>query len=310
MPSAIPRNELPRLDGILVVDKPAGPTSSDVVQRVKRLLRADKVGHTGTLDPLATGVLPLCLGGATRLSQFLLDADKGYRATLQLGSRTSTGDAEGEAVEQRPVPALERSAVEAVLASMLGVSLQKPPMYSAVKIDGQRLYERARRGEAVERAARPIRIDGLSLVELAPPRLVVDVACSKGTYVRVLGEDIGERLGTVAHLAALRRTRSGAFREEGALSLAELAAAPDPLGLARARLVAPERALGHLPRLDLDAREADGVRHGRVPRREGALPRGAIALHDPQGALVAVASSDGQGRLALERVFARDGRGS
>ncbi len=222
MPNANRRSEAVRLDGILVVDKPAGPTSSDVVQAVKRLLRADKVGHTGTLDPLATGVLPLCLGKATRLSQYLLDADKGYRATLRLGARTDTGDAEGRVVEEKPVPELGREGLEAVLASLIGEQLQKPPMYSAVKVGGERLYERARRGEQVERAARPIRIAALGLVELAPPLLVVDVVCSKGTYVRVLAEDIGERLGTAAHLAALRRTRSGGFSEADAVPLAEL----------------------------------------------------------------------------------------
>ncbi|HUB09063.1 MAG TPA: tRNA pseudouridine(55) synthase TruB [Myxococcales bacterium] len=303
MPTATPRNEAGPFDGLLIIDKPSGPTSSDVVQTVKRLLRAGKVGHTGTLDPLATGVLPLCLGKATRLSQYLLDADKGYRATLVLGARTDTGDAEGRVIEERPVPPLTAERVDAALVSLTGEQLQRPPMYSAVKVGGERLYERARRGESVERSARPIRIDRLTLLELAPPRLVVDVLCSKGTYVRVLGEAIGERLGTVAHLAGLRRTRSGAFAETEALGLAELEAAQDPRELALQRLLPAERALGHLRRIDLDAREAEGVRHGRAPSRPEGLAAGLLALHDPAGKLVAVGKADGVGRIGLERVL-------
>jgi tRNA pseudouridine55 synthase len=277
------------LEGILVIDKPSGPTSSDVVQRVQRLLRADRVGHTGTLDPLATGVLPLCLGRATRLSQFFTEADKSYRTEVRLGARTDTGDSLGKIVQERQVPAL---------ATLRGEQLQTPPMYSAVKVAGERLYEAARRGEEVARAARPIRVHRFELMAVTASGLTLEVDCSKGTYVRTLVEDLGEKLGCGAHLTALRRLRSGRFGLEDALPLEAL----ERVALARGKLFSMERAVETLPRLVLDAAAATGVRHGRVPKG-GDAPAGLLALFDEAGALLAVARADGKGSLELQRVF-------
>ncbi len=293
------------LEGVLVIDKPSGPTSSDVVLKVKRLLHADRVGHTGTLDPLATGVLPLCLGRATRLSQFFTEADKSYRAEVRLGVRTDTGDSLGKVLEERAVPVLAPAQVEAALATLRGEQLQTPPMYSAVKIAGERLYEAARRGEEVARAARPIRVDRFELIALAPAGLAVEVDCSKGTYVRTLVEDLGEKLGCGAHLTALRRLRSGRFGLEEALSLEALERTlpPEREALAKGKLFSMERAVETLPRLTLDAAAAQGVRHGRVPSATAA-PEGLLALFDQAGTLLAMARADGKGGLQLQRVFA------
>ncbi len=279
------------VDGVLVVDKPMGPTSSDVVVRVRRLLRGEKVGHTGTLDPLATGVLPLCLGRATRLVQFLALDDKEYRATARLGIRTDTGDSEGRTLEERPVPELSPQAIEQALATLRGDQLQRPPMYSAVKVGGERLYEIARRGGEVERAARPIRVDRFDLASADGATLVLDVRCSKGTYVRTLVEDLGERLGCGAHLTALRRLRSGQFGLRGAVTLDELERAPDREALAREQAVPLEGALAGLPSVRLGEREAAGVRHGRLPRLEA---QGRVALLGPAGELLAIAETEGE----------------
>ena len=191
-----------RVNGVLLLDKPVGVTSNRALQMARRLMNAQKAGHTGTLDPLASGLLPVMLGEATKFSADLLDADKSYRATVQLGVTTTTGDAEGEVMERRPV-ALEPGAIDEVLARFAGAIEQVPPMHSALKRDGRPLYELARAGVEVERAPRSVRIHGLRLVEQSGDTLVVDVDCSKGTYVRVLAEDIGKALGCGAHLAAL-----------------------------------------------------------------------------------------------------------
>lgn len=204
------RARVPRraLHGVLLLDKPVGLSSNDALQKAKRLYRAEKAGHTGTLDPLASGLLPLCFGAATKFSQVSLDADKGYRATLRLGVTTTTADAEGEVLRTRPVM-VTMASIEAACASFTGEIDQVPPMHSALKKDGKALYEYARAGVEVERAARRVRIHRIDIVDWHDDRLVLDVLCSKGTYVRTLAEDIGEALGCGAHLAALRRTASG-----------------------------------------------------------------------------------------------------
>ncbi len=211
------------LHGVLLLDKPLGWTSNDAVQKVKGLMRAEKVGHTGTLDPLATGLLPLCFGAATKFSQANLDADKTYRATLRLGERTSTGDGEGDVIERREV-ACDRTAVEAACAQFVGTIAQTPPMHSALKHEGRALYEYARAGVQVAREARKVRIHRIHIVQWQPPGLVLDVACSKGTYIRTLSEDIGAALGCGATLAALRRTASGPVSLDGAVSIEALQA--------------------------------------------------------------------------------------
>jgi tRNA pseudouridine55 synthase len=200
-----------------------GLSSNDALQKAKRLYRAEKAGHTGTLDPLASGLLPLCFGAATKFSQVSLDADKAYRATLQLGATTTTGDAEGEVIERRPVE-FDDSALERARQGLLGEIDQVPPMHSALKKDGRALYDYARAGIEVERQPRRVTIHRLDIVEWQDDRLVIDVLCSKGTYVRTLAEDFGAALGCGAHLAALRRTGSGELRVEQAVTLQALAA--------------------------------------------------------------------------------------
>ncbi len=208
------------IPAFLVVDKPRGLTSHDVVAMVRAVTGIKKVGHTGTLDPLASGVLPLALGGATRFIQFLDEQLKVYDATVQLGARTSTGDREGEVVERRPVPPLE--GLEATLEGFVGERMQVPPAYSAVKVGGKPLYKYAREGRAVAVAARPITIYGMELIEAGEDWLRVLIRCSRGTYARVLAEEIGEALGSAGHLSALRRRRSGPFTLERALGMPEL----------------------------------------------------------------------------------------
>ncbi len=211
------------MHGVLLLDKPIGLSSNDALQKAKRLYRAEKAGHTGTLDPLATGLLPLCFGAATKFSQVSLDADKAYRATLQLGRTTSTGDAEGDVLLERSV-AVTREQIAAACASFVGRIAQVPPMHSALKHEGRALYDYARAGIEVERAPREVTIHAIEIVERRDDVLVIDVRCSKGTYIRTLAADIGEALGCGAHLSALRRTVSGALSVADAHTLEALAA--------------------------------------------------------------------------------------
>ena len=215
------------LHGVLLLDKPIGWTSNDALQKAKGMLRAEKGGHTGTLDPLATGLLPLCFGAATKFSQVSLDADKAYRATLRLGQRTTTGDREGEVVEEHAVD-VGRAAIDAVVARFTGEIDQLPPMHSALKHQGRALYDYARDGIAVERPTRRITVHAIDIVDWQAPTLVIDVRCSKGTYIRTLAEDIGAALGCGAHLSALRRTGSGPLGLEGAITIEALEALSEP----------------------------------------------------------------------------------
>jgi tRNA pseudouridine55 synthase len=215
------------LNGVLLLDKPLGWTSNDALQKAKGILRAEKGGHTGTLDPLATGLLPLCFGSATKFSQASLDADKRYLATLRLGQRTSTGDGEGAVVEERPV-AVDRTALQAACLRYTGPIDQVPPMHSALKHEGRALYDYARAGVEVERAPRRVTIHRIDIVDWHDATLVIDVLCSKGTYIRTLAEDIGTALGCGAHLGALRRTASGPLGVERAITLQALAALDEP----------------------------------------------------------------------------------
>ena len=207
-----------RVNGILLLDKPIGITSNAALQKVKKLYRARKAGHTGSLDPLASGLLPICLGEATKVSGYLLDADKHYWVVCKLGERTSTGDAEGELLEQRPVQVTEKQ-FRKVMEGFLGDIEQIPPMYSAVKHQGQRLYKLARQGVEVERQPRSITIHSIELLDFASPRVEINVRCSKGTYVRTLVEDIGELLGCGAHVADLRRLGVGPYDDTGMVTL-------------------------------------------------------------------------------------------
>ena len=243
--------------GVLLLDKPLGWSSNDALQKAKWLLRAEKAGHTGTLDPLATGLLPLCFGAATKFSQISLDADKAYRATLRLGQRTTTGDREGEVIEERPV-ALDRAALDAAVARFTGTIDQLPPMHSALKKDGKALYEYARAGVEVERAPRRVTLHAIDIVSwddaAEAPTLVIDVRCSKGTYIRTLAEDIGAALGCGAHLAGLRRTASGPLTLDGAVTLADLETMDEAARLGLLRPV--DALLADWPALTLDAAES------------------------------------------------------
>lgn len=225
--------------GVLLLDKPVGLSSQDALYKAKRLLRAEKAGHTGTLDPLASGLLPLCFGAATKFAQVSLEADKAYRATLQLGQTRVGGDREGEVLQERPV-AFEAALLQASIERLTGEIDQVPPMQSALKHQGKALYEYARAGIEIERQPRRVRIHRLDLVEWSGSTLVLDVTCSKGTYVRTLAQDLGELLGCGAHLAALRRTASGPLRVKEALTLEALAALDEP---ARDALLRPADAL-------------------------------------------------------------------
>src|SRR5690606_13644483 len=220
----MPRIQRRPVDGILLLDKPAGLSSNAALQKVRYLLRAKKGGHTGSLDPLATGMLPICFGEATKVSGFLLDADKHYRVTCRLGVRTDSADADGAVVETAPVPALDAGRVNEVLARFHGDIQQVPPMYSALKYQGRRLYELARAGESVERAARTVTLHALVLDGMTADSLTLDVRCSKGTYVRTLVEDVAAALGTLAHVVALRRLGVGPYEGQAMVTLAELEA--------------------------------------------------------------------------------------
>ena len=209
-----------KVNGILLLDKPAGITSNGALQQAKRIFFAAKAGHTGSLDPLATGVLPLCFGEATKFSQFLLEADKRYLATVRLGITTNTGDADGEEVELREIPDLEQ--IDDVLEQFRGSITQIPPMFSALKVDGKPLYKLAREGKEIERKHREVMIYNLELVEIRHEELVLDILCSKGTYIRTLAEDIGETIGCGAHVCALRRLQSGPFSIEETIPIEKL----------------------------------------------------------------------------------------
>ncbi|MBK6863445.1 MAG: tRNA pseudouridine(55) synthase TruB [Ideonella sp.] len=263
--------------GVLLLDKPLGLSSNDALQKAKRMFRAEKAGHTGTLDPLATGLLPLCFGAATKFAQVSLDADKGYRATLQLGRTTTTGDAEGEVLREHAVD-VSREQVEAACRRFVGAIAQVPPMHSALKHEGRTLYSLARAGIEVERAPRAVTIHAIEIVELAQDLLTVDVRCTKGTYIRTLAADIGEALGCGAHLAALRRTASGALTLAGAHTLDELAAQGEA---ARDALLLPADALlGDWPEVLLDNDDAGRFLSG-LRRRLDAADAERVRVYGP-----------------------------
>jgi tRNA pseudouridine55 synthase len=239
--------------GVLLLDKPVGLTSQQALARAKRLLRAEKAGHTGTLDPLAGGLLPLCFGAATKFAQVSLDADKTYRATLRLGQTRLGGDLEGEILRERPL-AFDEAALHAALAAFTGTLQQVPPMHSALKHQGRALYDYARAGLEVERAPRTVTVHALQLVQWRVEHLVLDVRCSKGTYVRTLAEDLGERLGCGAHLAGLRRLASGALRVVDAITLEALEALDQ--GARDARLLSADALVAAWPEVRLAHEEA------------------------------------------------------
>jgi len=276
--------------GVLLVDKPRGPTSFEVVRRVRRALGAERAGHTGTLDPMASGLLAVCLGEGVKLQQFLVEGDKAYQAEVAFGAATDTEDAEGEVVARADPSGLSAAAVEAALPRLVGDLEQVPPMYSAVRVGGRRLHEAARAGEHLDRAPRRVRVHALELQAfeaaqggLARARLLV--RCGKGTYVRTLAAELGRLVGVPAHLSGLRRTAVGSFALERALPLEEVErlGREDPAGLL-SRVLPPAEAVAFLPSVRLDARQARDLRQGK-----------ALLLEAPGGPLVR--ALDGEGRL-------------
>ncbi len=286
--------------GLLNLNKPSGPTSHDLVAAVRRGTRVKKVGHAGTLDPLATGVLVLCLGPATRLSEYVMRSRKVYRARVHFGVATDTYDAQGEVVA-RSDALPSRATVEAALAGFRGELMQVPPMYSAIKRGGRKLYELARAGEQVERPPRPVTVYRLELVDWQPPLATLEVECSPGTYIRSLAHDLGQALGCGAHLAALERRASGHFRVEDAVPWGEFRAAMEA-GTWREHLLPPDLALAEAPAVHLNAEQAARVLHGNTVAAEGS---GVLArAYDPQGRFIAVLERRGD-VWKPQKVFAR-----
>lgn len=293
------------IDGILLLDKPCGISSNGALQRAKWLLQAAKAGHTGNLDVQASGLLPLCFGEATKVCQFLLDADKHYLAEITLGRRTTTGDSEGETVYERDASGVTEAAVRAAMAGFLGAIEQVPPMHSALKQNGQPLYKLAHRGIEVPREKRTVTIFAFDLLAFAPPRLDVAVRCSKGTYIRTLAEDLGERLGCGAYVSALRRAGAGPYTLERAVTLDELEAA---VGCddesAVARLLQPaDGALGHLPRVELGDDAAWYWSRGQAVRVARAPTAGLVRGYDEHGQFLGVGAVLDDGRIAPRRLF-------
>jgi len=301
------------LHGVLLVDKPAGPTSHDVVLRVRRALGTRSAGHTGTLDPAATGLLAVCLGDGLKVQRWLTEGDKAYQATVAFGAATDTEDAAGRVTERGDAAGLTEEAVRAALPALTGELRQVPPMYSAVRVDGKRLHESARAGETVAREPRTVLVHALVLHGLGPPdegglRLArLDVRCGKGTYVRTLAADLGAALGVPAHLAALRRTETGGFRLEQALPLAEVEALAAGGKAGReallSRLVAPQDALT-FPAVEVDAARARAVAQGKHITAPG--EDGLRKVLGPGGRLLAVAELRG-GELRPIRVMLTPG---
>ncbi len=286
------------LDGVLLFDKPLESSSNTALQKVRRLFQAEKAGHTGTLDPLATGLLPICFGEATKFSNALLDADKTYRALLRLGQTTSTGDAEGEIIAEHPVE-VGQADVDAVLAGFRGGIQQLPPMHSALKHQGKPLYEYIRKGETIERELRNVTIHELVLNSFSGNEMDITVRCSKGTYIRTLAEDIGATLGCGAHLIGLRRTAIAHFDLKDAYNWQQLEAMTEA---GRAACVLPLEALmPDMPRLQLDAVQTQRLAQGQRLGLDTGLPDGRVCLHGPQG-FIGVGLLQGR-RLSPERLL-------
>ena len=294
------------VDGVLLLDKPIGLTSNQALQKVKRLFDARKAGHTGSLDPLASGLLPICLGQATKVSGFLLDASKRYQVTARLGQRTDTGDADGRVIEEQTVPLLDDDALKRVLAQFEGPQKQVPPMYSAIKYQGQRLYKLARKGVEVERQARDIEIYGLELLNQEADVLHLDVACSKGTYVRTLIEDIARALGTVAHVIVLRRLGVGPYADGRLYRLEEREAlAGQGMGRLDDILLPVDSALEHWPSVELGADSAYYLMQGQAVTAPGAPSSGKVRLYDKGHGFLGIGEVKLDGRVAPTRLFPR-----
>jgi len=298
------RIQFRRLDGILLLDKSTGMSSNAALQVARRLFRAEKGGHTGSLDPLATGLLPLCFGEATKIAGLLLGSAKAYDAEIVLGQTTDTDDAEGQVLLQRPVPAISAEALQAALAPLTGNIRQRAPIYSALKQGGEPLYVKARRGEVIEAPEREVQVHAIEVLEQQPERLRLRVTCGSGTYIRSLARDLGERLGCGAHISALRRLWVEPFREPVMVTLDQLrvmAEAGDEAGM-DALLLPLAAGLAEYPRVDLDAAQAHRFCVGQR-QRDMSWPHGLVAVFGPDDAVQGLGQVDDSGLLAPQRRF-------
>jgi tRNA pseudouridine55 synthase len=287
-----------------LLDKRSGISSNQALQEVKRLFNAAKAGHTGSLDPLATGLLPICFGQATRLSGFLLDTSKAYQVDIRLGSTTTTGDTEGEVLEQKPIPVLDESVLEPVLSALTGNISQVPPMYSALKQKGVRLYELARKGIEVERKPRTITIYDLEFLAYSGDLLSLRVSCSKGTYIRTLAESIGEAIGCGAHIDSLRRTGVGQFRIENSWTIQGLQAATSE-GRESACLLPIDQAVGEWPRLELSAESAWSASLGQSVLAPDKSTEGWVRMYAPDSRFLGMGEVLPDKRIAPRKLFLR-----
>jgi tRNA pseudouridine55 synthase len=287
------------MDGIININKATGMTSHDVVARVRKLLKQKRVGHAGTLDPAASGVLPICIGQGTRVAEYLSESGKAYQAVLQFGTVTDTYDSEGSILRTSATDTLTLAQIEEALPHFLGAQMQVPPLYSAIKLQGQPAYKRIRAGEEITLEARPVEIYALQIVNWQTPLLTLDVACSKGTYIRSLAYDMGEYLGYGAYLAGLTRTRSGPFMLEKSISLEQLAAVIEEGTLADA-VFPPDFALQQYPALSLDEETTQRVLHGNTFRYDQSSPQlesALIRIYDNSNHFMAIASWDEVGQV-------------
>jgi tRNA pseudouridine55 synthase len=300
-----PRRPRRPIDGILLLDKPQGLTSNQALQRVRHFFQADKAGHTGSLDPLATGLLPICLGEASKFTQYLLEADKVYRTRIRLGERTTTGDAEGDMIATAPVPALERDDIEHILERFRGEIGQVPSMFSALKRNGRPLYELARQGIEVERPTRPVTIYRLELLTVEGSEWELEAHVSKGTYIRSLAEDIGEALGCGAHVVMLRRLALGPFKQPAMVTLAELEKAHAEGGHAAIdeMLLPPWAGLADWPRLELSESAAYYLLQGQTVRAGNVSVRGAALLFESGGRFLGIGEVDDASQVAPKRLI-------
>jgi tRNA pseudouridine55 synthase len=303
------KNKGRSVHGIVVLDKALGGSSNHALQQVKRLFDANKAGHTGALDPLATGVLPLCLGEATKVSQFLLDSDKAYRARIKLGVRTDTADSEGEVIETADAGAVTEAQIKSALTQFEGDIEQVPPMYSALKRDGQPLYKLAREGKTVEREPRAITVYSIELTDFDPQsqELEIEVDCSKGTYIRTIADDLGQIIGCGAHIIALRRLKAGAFTLADSRSLEELEAAKQAGGFTAidAMLMPMDKAIDTLPAVHLPAYTAQFLKQGQAVQVNKPPADGLLRLYEDEE-FIGIGVIDDDGKVAPKRLIVKD----
>jgi len=301
------KNKGRAINGIIILDKPKGESSNRALQQVKRLFNAKKAGHTGSLDPLATGVLPLCLGEATKISQFLLESDKKYRVRIKLGIRTSTGDAEGQVIQQTDDVAVTSDTLNTALESFRGLIEQVPPMYSAIKQNGVPLYKLAREGIEVERASREVKIHSIDLLELVGSELEIDVHCSKGTYIRTLADDLGTVLGCGAHVSELRRTQAGVFTEAESVTLDHLQnmrndSSKDEYSGIDEYLIDMDEAINYLPEVVLPDLSAGWIKQGQAVLVRHLPEQGLVRLYQGDQ-FIGIGSILDDGRVAPRRMI-------